>query len=549
MAQGVSVTNIRETMLNLKMPRAPLFWIALLLLLPLALELTYSDFVREGEYNSRIGWSFILAALAYLLQKRRFIALILLPFAISGSLDIGYAVSFGGVFTTATLEAVAYTDSSEVSEFVAAYSSMTLTSWLLLHWSIYFLGLRFMRPAEGTGSRTRRVTMVLGFILIAVVAYRTTVMGRFHDTIPGVLGTVPSYLRGSVSLQEEFERRQTMLRETDIKAVLKETQPQTHIFIVGESASRNHMGIYGYHRNTTPFLSSIKDELVVFDNVISSHAQTQASLRAALTAASADQGDQYRDALSVIDIANLAGYETWWISNQQPLRATIASIAHQADHPYYISNDFNGVEVNRYDTFMLNRITEALTNPAPHKAIFIHMMGSHAQYKNRYPDDFSVFKDSQVSAYTEQPDQGVIDVINEYDNSILFADFFLQQLFSLVKEKQNDALATITYFSDHGEEVYQQANLKGHSPDNLTPNMFEIPFVFWSSDQQRITSYRTHKSSPFMLDSFYHYASQVMAIDSANVNPEAGLISDQYQPPAVRMVYKTGYDTQLRNSR
>jgi len=542
------VTNIRETMLNLKMPRAPLFWIALLLLLPLALELTYSDFVREGEYNSRIGWSFILATLAYLLQKRRFIALILLPFAIGGSLDIGYAVSFGGVFTTATLEAVAYTDSSEVSEFVAAYSSMTLTSWLLLHWSIFFLGLRFMRPAEGTGSKTRRITMVLGFILIAVVAYRTTVMGRFHDTIPGVLGTVPSYLRGSVSLQEEFERRQTMLRETDMKAALKDTQPQTHIFIVGESASRNHMGIYGYQRNTTPFLSSIKDELVVFDNVISSHAQTQASLRAALTAASADQGGQYRDALSVIDVANLAGYETWWISNQQPLRATIASIAHQADHPYYISNDFNGVEVNRYDTFMMNRIGEALENPAPHKAIFIHMMGSHAQYKNRYPDEFIIFKDSKVSAYTEQPDQGVIDVINEYDNSILFTDFFLQQLFSLVKEKQSGALATITYFSDHGEEVYRQANLKGHSPDNLTANMFEIPFVFWSSDSLRTTSYRAHQHSPFMLDSFYHYASEVMAIDSASTNPEAALISDQYQPPAVRMVYKTRYDTQLRNS-
>nr|WP_270049470.1 phosphoethanolamine transferase [Thalassolituus pacificus] len=339
-----------------------------------------------------------------------------------------------------------------------------------------------------------------------------------------------------------------MLRETDIKAALKDTQPQTHIFIVGESASRNHMGIYGYQRNTTPFLSSIKDELVVFDNVISSHAQTQASLRAALTAASADQGGQYRDALSVIDVANLAGYETWWISNQQPLRATIASIAHQADHPYYISNDFNGVEVNRYDIFMLNRITEALANPAPYKAIFIHMMGSHAQYKNRYPDDFMVFKDAEVNAYTENPSQSVIDVINEYDNSILFSDFFLQQLFSLVKEKQSGALATITYFSDHGEEVYRQANLKGHSPDNLTANMFEIPFVFWSSDSLRTASYRAHQHSPFMLDSFYHYASEVMAIDSASTNPEAALISDQYQPPAVRMVYKTRYDTQLRNS-
>ncbi|WP_430460506.1 sulfatase-like hydrolase/transferase [Thalassolituus sp. LLYu03] len=546
MTQDVSSAVIKEPMFHLKFPRAPLFWIALLLLFPLALELTYSDFVREGEYNSRIGWSFILATVAYLLPKRGVIAFLLLPFAIGGSLDIGYAVSFGGVFTTATLEAVAYTDSSEASEFIAAYASIKLTLWLILYWGLYGLGVYAMRPKEGAASKTRRITMVLGFILMAVVAYRTTIMARYHDTIPGVLGSIPSYLHGSVSLQDEFQLRKTMLLDTKVTASISKAGAQTHIFIIGESASRNHMGVYGYHRNTTPFLSSIERQSVIFRNVISSHAQTQASLRAALTATDASQGDKFREAFSVIDIANMAGYETWWISNQQPLRATIASIAHQADHAYYISNDFNGVEVNRYDTYMLKRISEALANPAEHKAIFIHMMGSHAQYKNRYPDEFDVFRDSKVKAYTAQPGSNVVDAINEYDNSILFTDFFLQQVFALVKETQQDALATITYFSDHGEEVYQQANLKGHSPDNLTANMFEIPFVFWSSDQQEIARYREHQNSPFMLDSFYHYASKVMAIESDSVLPESSLVDDHYQPPAVRMVYKTSYDTQLR---
>ena len=69
-------------------------------------------------------------------------------------------------------------------------------------------------------------------------------------------------------------------------------QPQTHIFIIGESATRNHMSIYGYPRNTTPVLDSLRDELAVFTNVISSHVQTQASLRVALTAAAANDGEK-----------------------------------------------------------------------------------------------------------------------------------------------------------------------------------------------------------------------------------------------------------------
>ena len=59
------------------------------------------------------------------------------------------------------------------------------------------------------------------------------------------------------------------------------------------------------------------------------------------------------------------------------------------DVTHYISNDFNGVEVRRFDEYMLDSIRQAITDPASQKTIFIHMMGSHAAYENRYPDNFA----------------------------------------------------------------------------------------------------------------------------------------------------------------
>ena len=177
----------------------PLLWSFLLLLYPLLNEVIFSDFVREGEYNSRIGWSLIVALLITLVDKRWFTALVLLPFAVGGTADVGYAYSFGGVFTTATMEAVANTDSYEVTEYIKTYSSWQQTALLTVLWSIYALAIYFVRaPAAG---RLRKSIFVLGTILILVVAYRTTVMGKFHDTIPGVLGTLPSYYKGNISVQ------------------------------------------------------------------------------------------------------------------------------------------------------------------------------------------------------------------------------------------------------------------------------------------------------------------------------------------------------------
>lgn len=518
---------------------------------PLLIEVTFSDHVREGEYNSRLGWSLILMLIGLVSRKPNLIKLLLIPFIIGGTIDIGYAISFGGVFTTATLEAVFNTDTSEALEYAASYASIPLAVIISAYWLTLLLIFQYLH-FNVSATKAKTSFLVLGVILSLTAGYRITIMQKYHDTIPGVLGSMPSYYRGNIGLQQEINLRKDLIANTSVDVTLEQEQEsQTYIFLIGESINRNHMSVYGYHRNTTPLLKQLNENIVVFNNVVSSHAQTNASLRVALTSATAEQGNEYRKALSIIDTANMAGFKTWWISNQQPLRATLASIADQADETQFISNDYQGVEVNRYDGFMLPYIEEALADEAKHKVIFIHMMGSHAQYANRYPKDFNHFSDNNVQAYEEDLSQGKIDSINQYDNSVLYTDFVVNETLVLLKENSAHIKA-LTLFSDHGEEIYDKINVKGHSPDNVTANMIEVPLITWVSEEFELTKpsrYRTmhdNRNEGFRLDNLFHYANQLMGISSSHITPSKSLASQDFSPKAERRVYKKSYENDLR---
>lgn len=518
---------------------------------PLLIEVTFSDHVREGEYNSRLGWSLILMLIGLVSRRPNLIKLLLIPFIIGGTIDIGYAISFGGVFTTATLEAVFNTDTSEALEYAASYASVPLAVIISAYWLTLLLIFQYLH-FNVSATKAKTSFLVLGVILSLTAGYRITIMQKYHDTIPGVLGSMPSYYRGNIGLQQEINLRKDLIANTSVDVTLEQEQAsQTYIFLIGESINRNHMSVYGYHRNTTPLLKQLNENIVVFNNVVSSHAQTNASLRVALTSATAEQGNEYRKALSIIDTANMAGFKTWWISNQQPLRATLASIADQADETQFISNDYQGVEVNRYDGFMLPYIEEALADEAKHKVIFIHMMGSHAQYANRYPKDFNHFSDNNVQAYEEDLSQGKIDSINQYDNSVLYTDFVVNETLVLLKENSAHIKA-LTLFSDHGEEIYDKINVKGHSPDNVTANMIEVPLITWVSEEFELTKpsrYRTmhdNRNEGFRLDNLFHYANQLMGISSSHITPSKSLASQDFSPKAERRVYKKSYENDLR---
>lgn len=525
------------------------FALFFILFTPLAIEHSFAEFVREGETNSRIAWFLVLLGFAYTHRNLLAHRVVLLIFLISGGMDIAYATTFGGIFTTASFEALALTDPHEAGEFLEAYGKLSniliITAYVLL--SCLFIWKTRVYKAE---TRTQKTLITLGFILFLVLTYRILIMQKYHDTIPGFMGTAAAYFRGTGDVQEEINARRLMVAAYQEPITASDVdQAQTYIIVIGESLTRNHMGLYGYARNTTPELNKLRSELLIFDNTISSHAQTQPSLRNALTQSNTQNNIALQDALSLVDLANKAGFKTWWISNQQPLRATLSAIASTAQETQFISNDFHGVENRRYDSFMLPYVEKALADNNTKKVIFIHMMGSHLQYANRYPEDFAAFTDNQVSSYLTPADTRTVNYINQYDNSVRYSDYFVGSVFNMLK--QQTGINAAVFFSDHGEEVYQSMDFLGHGPDNPSRNMFEIPFLVWASPDYltaRPATYQAmqeHISSPFMLDDLYQFAGSVMGIRSATLLPELSPADGRFAPKT-RIVYNRNYDEVLR---
>jgi heptose-I-phosphate ethanolaminephosphotransferase len=281
--------------------------------------------------------------------------------------------------------------------------------------------------------------------------------------------------------------------------------------------------------------------------MISSHVQTQPSLRYALTLASLlDHSDPYQT-LSIIDLANLAGVDTWWLSNQQPLRGSLTAIAKQARHEYYVSNDHHGI-ANTLDEALLPKLSQALAEKTPRKLIVLHLMGSHLQYQNRYSPAFQVFTDKPPKGYHSELTSQQVNSINHYDNSILYTDHLLGEI---VKSLPNDQSVGLVFFSDHGEEVYDTKDFKGHGPESVTARMFEIPAMIWLNAQAQadhpdwVARFQQAENAPTMLDHIDQLISELLGLTYNQRQPQNTLGHPQWQVHP-RMVYGKDYDQHIR---
>lgn len=261
------------------------------------------------------------------------------------------------------------------------------------------------------------------------------------------------------------------------------------IIIIGESASKNHHGFFGYKNNTTPYLSSMKDSLFIFQNAIGSSASTAGNIERILTFKEDDQtfNDWYKYP-SIIDLFSIAGYKTFFISNQERtglLSNSSAAIAESADIIYYVgaenSEDFLSF---KYDEAVLEPFIKGFSQDDIYKFFIIHLMGSHTTYKNRYPTEFNRFNKNDIKLLTNRNswiDDNKAQTIAEYDNSILYTDYVLKKIFDVVKHSDNPSV--LLYFSDHGENVYDDRDFIGRDEKYI-----EVPFIIYLNSSYKKTN-------------------------------------------------------------
>lgn len=506
-----------------------------------------SEMIDETVFNSRLGWLILISSISYLVFFNKAIyLLILIILSIFGSVDLLYAYTFESIMTVDALQSAIFTSKDETVGFLQTY--MTWQSLVLLF--VYFLGVFFLYYflfSKGFILPFKRVHVALSFFMMMALVQQSIAQENLAKVFPGTLGVSLWFYDGYSDIEETLSKRKLFLEQQQYE-VESTDKGLTLVLVIGESASKNHMSLYGYKRKTTPLLEDMNDDLIIFQDVISSFSQTHTSLRVALTEASTQNNQDARNALSIIDVANAAGFKTFWFSNQEsfsPLLYTLASFSHE-------SRFINTADRKRLDENILPLLEKSVKDNAHKKLIVLHLIGSHFPYEPRYPESQAFFDSDDsigVQAYAENLSSHELEWINQYDNSIRYKDYLLGEMIEILK--LSDQSTVFIYTSDHGEEVFDSGPFKGHRPDNVTSNMVEIPFIMWANPLFKneysglLAEAKNQKNAPVVLDDLYHTILDLSGIKSPRVNIERSFIRKEYVP-VKRMVYGRDYDKELK---
>jgi glucan phosphoethanolaminetransferase (alkaline phosphatase superfamily) len=259
-------------------------------------------------------------------------------------------------------------------------------------------------------------------------------------------------------------------------------RPLTIIVVVGESTTRNHMGLYGYCRDTTPVLSKSAADLFIFKNTISEIPMTVFALSNGFRV-ELDSAHGHPDQ-SVFDVFNAANFHTYWLTNQFDYPGDpVSSLTHGAQHRIatYQGKKNNAEYKATLDETLLAPLDAVLTGDPASKIIFLHTVGTHSLYQERVPDGF--LPDAYRSDALNR-DAAKRNTIDAYDRAVRYLDMIVGKVISRAGNQAGDV--AVIYFSDHGDEVFDYIDFVGHRYPRSTQDMVEIPLLVWLSPDMRV---------------------------------------------------------------
>lgn len=299
------------------------------------------------------------------------------------------------------------------------------------------------------------------------------------------------------------------------------------------------MSLYGYSKPTNPVLEKMKlsQNLIVFDNVISPHNQTNLSLSKVLTFANYENANTpWFHRGNLVSIMNNAGYQSSWISNQESsIHATPAGIVSTlANSRKFLSEYKQNIDGVLLSPSLYQKLDEQL------HFYVIHLIGAHATYYDRYPKEFIRFDTSSLDGKTRR--------IASYDNAIYYNDYIVSEIF----KKFSNSDSIVIYISDHGEEVHERGEFAGHAEGIESRFMVEIPFLVYVSNQfiqKHPKTYELIKNAvhrPYMTDDLIHTILDIAGIQTEGFDSTRSIINPNFNPNRKRIVGGKDYDEELK---
>ncbi len=447
-------------------------------------------------------------------------------------------------FSKGLIDTLLATNSSETMAFIKSYKNYLLYYALILIAlliTIKIIRFRVLVPGVIAG--------VLGLSILTIGSIRNVKHLTKNDAILKRSLFSLSLTRGFYSAYLSlFDRQQAIKFYSFLNNLylpsdyLSSTgDVKNVVLVIGESASRNFMQLYGYSVPNNPLLSQLANEreresnnLFVFSDTISKEAHTSDVFESLLNYSNAETNKPWYHYHNMIDIFKRSHYETFWLEKQivDEWGITQNLVSNRSKNRYYILGNYG-----TYDEELVKFYSKNIQPQLKSKNFIVfHLRGSHKTYSERFPKSFAKFKPSDLSfSNLHVSNDRDKQIVADYVNSLYYNDAVLNGIFNLFKDKD----AIVFYLSDHAQDIFESGSTYGHSCSKAG---LEIPFMIYVSDifkekhPEKVKLIKNALNKPFMSDDLIHSLLPLVGIHTKDEIESKNLFSPKFDTQRKRAV-------------
>ena len=322
------------------------------------------------------------------------------------------------------------------------------------------------------------------------------------------------------------------------------------VLIIGESYNKHHSQLYGYDKPTTPRQVQLANEgsLVAFSDVVAPWNLTSFVFKQVMSMYAVGDNGEWCDYPLFPEVFRKAGYHVTFITNQFQPKAKEAVFDFSGG--FFLNNpelsqyqfDTRNTKQHRYDEVVLQEYDHLKKENTEHQLTILHLMGSHVDYRARYPKTRTYFTKEMYNR-PELPEKK-LRLLTEYDNSLRYNDSIVYA----ITQRFIDEDAVVIYMPDHAEEIFDgkpYAYGRMHSATidyRLARNEMEIPFWIWGSPKYRENhpygwqAIQAAKDKPMMTDVLPHLLLYFGGISTPLYRPEYDIVNPKYNQNRPRIL-------------
>lgn len=433
---------------------------------------------------------------------------------------------------------LAQTNRNEVSEFMVSLKDRVLSSldgpafWLCVA-GLVAATVIIVRYVKAKQMAVTICMMSAAGLVISIYLMFAMHVGR-SDVFASVR-VVKTLIRSYRNYNLMSEMMSHNRPHEDIGSIESEKYATNVCVIIGESASRDHLSIYGYPLPTSPRLDSRRDSLFIFSDALASSTLTMYNMERLLSFKSdEDSTKEWWEFPFTVDVFKAAGYRTYWLSNQEKTgiwsNSSYVMIVN-SDVIKYMKESSEDHILQRPDGILMPDIKRAFADDSVAKFIGIHLYGSHILYSQRYPEEYSRFTGEDIMKVRPRPwlNKQSAQKVAEYDNSILYTDCILDSIIALAEKSSEPSV--VIYLSDHGENVFDDRDYSGRDRKSV-----RVPFIIYANGAYRrrnpeiVERMRNAADRPFSTANLIYSLLSLSGVSYSYYDPTRDVLSDSFCP-------------------